>query len=156
VASTPRTFTLVVTGNQFPADAQILFDGTPRVTKRVGDNQLSTEVIPNDYPFARNINIDVKSQSEPGRLYSNTIQFIVQPSPEPQFVYKGRLGALNQPEYNYAVFELSGGAKEIKRGKAGDTIMGVWRIDVVASDYVDITHTQYDIKRRVPLQDKAR
>jgi hypothetical protein len=65
------------------------------------------------------------------------------------------LGALNQPQYNYAVFELTA-TKEITRAKVGDTVMGVWRIDAISSDSVDVTHTQLEIKRRLPLQDKAR
>jgi len=155
VAGTPRAFTLVITGSQIPADAQLFFDGGLRTAKRVSDTQLSTEMTPADYAFARNINIDVKSQSEPAKLFSNPLQFSIQPAPEPQFIYKGRLGALNQPAYNYAVFELNN-TKEIKRGKVGDTIMGVWRIDAISADAVDVTNTQYDIKKRIPLQDKVR
>lgn len=155
VAGTPRSFTLVVTGNQIPADAQLFFDGGLRTSKRVSPTQLSTEMAPTDYAFARSINIDVKSQSEPAKFFSNQVQFSIQAAPEPQFIYKGRLGALNQPAYNYAVFELNS-TKEIKRGKVGDTIMGVWRIDAIAADSVDVTNTQYDIKRRIPLQDKVR
>lgn len=155
VAGTPRSFTMVITGNQIPPDAQLFFDGAVRTAKRVSPTQLSTEMTPADYAFARNINIDVKSQSEPAKLFSNPIQFSIQAAPEPQFIYKGRLGALNQPAYNYAVFELSS-TKEIKRGKVGDTIMGVWRIDAIAADSVDVTNTQYDIKKRILLQDKVR
>jgi hypothetical protein len=145
---------LIVGGNKIPADAQILFDGAPRATKRLSDNQLSTEIAPGDYVSQRNINVGVRSQSDP-KENSNTIPFVVQPGPEPQFIFKGRLGPLGQPQYNYAVFELPGG-KEFARAKVGDTVTGVWRIDTIAADYVDLTHTQYEIKRRLPLQDKAR
>lgn len=154
VAGTPRPFTLILTGNKIPADAQILFDGAPRATKRMGETQLSTEVSPGDYSYPRNINIEVKSQSDPANN-SNAMTFVIQAGPEPQFIYKGRLGALNQPLYNYAVFELTS-TKEIKRGKVGDTIMGAWRIDAITAEAVEITHTQYGIKKRVPLQDKLR
>ncbi|MEK6284398.1 MAG: hypothetical protein AABO57_01500 [Acidobacteriota bacterium] len=154
VAGTPRSFTILVSGNKIPADAQILFDGAPRVTKRVSDTQLSTEMVSGDYSLARNINVEVKSQSNPAEN-SNSIPFVVQPSPEPQFIYKGRLGTLNQPQYNYAVFEVST-TREVTRAKVGDTITGVWKIDAISADSVDVTHTQYGIKRRVPLQDKVR
>lgn len=154
VAGTPRAVTLIVTGNKIPADAQILLGGAPRVTKRVSDTQLSTEIAPGDYASAGNINIEVKSQSNPADN-SNAILFVVQSAPEPQFIYKGRLGALNQPQYNYGVFELTA-TKETTRAKVGDTLTGVWRIDAVSSDSVDVTHTQLEIKRRLPLQDKVR
>jgi hypothetical protein len=154
VAGTPRPITLVVSGQKIPADGQILFNGAPRPTKRVSESQLSTEIAPGDYAYEQNINIEVKSQSNPAEN-SNAIPFVVQRAPEPQFVYKGRLGTLGQPQYNYAVFELNT-TKEIKRAKVGDTMMGIWRIDAISADAVDLTHTQYEIKRRVPLQDKAR
>jgi hypothetical protein len=155
VAGVPRPFTLVVSGNKIPADAQILLDGGPRATKRLSETQLSTEITPGDYALARNINVEVKSKSDPAHENSNLIPFIVQPAPEPQFIYKGRLGALNQPLYNYGLFEISA-TKEITRAKVGDTVMGVWRVDAVSADSVDLTHKQYEIKRRLPLQDKPR
>jgi len=154
VAGTPRTLTLVVTGNKIPADAHILIDGSPRVTKRLSETQLSTEISPGDYSLARGINVAVKSQSNPAEN-SNSIQFVVQPAPEPQFIYKGRLGTLGQPQYNYAVVEINS-TKEIKRAKVGDTIMGIWRVDAISADGIDVTLIQYDIKRRVQLQDKVR
>jgi hypothetical protein len=154
VAGVPRAFTLVISGNKIPADAEILFDGSPRATKRVSDTQLSTEMAPSDYVFARNINIQVKSKRDP-KENSNSIPFVVQAAPEPSFIYKGRLGPLNQPQYNYGVFEITS-ARETIRAKVGDTITGVWRVDAISADSVDLTHTQYAIKRRLPLQDKVR
>lgn len=154
VAGTPRPLTLVVTGNKIPADAQMIIDGSPRVTKRLSETQLSTVISPGDYSLARGMNIEVKSQSNPTES-SNSIQFVVQASPEPQFVYRGRLGALNQPQSNYALVELNS-TKEIKRVKVGDTIMGVWRVDAISADGIEITLMQNDIKRRVALQEKVR
>jgi hypothetical protein len=154
VAGTPRAVILLVTGNKIPADAQIILGGAPRVTKRVGETQLSTDLAPGDYASAGNINVEIKSKSNPAE-FSNPIALIVQAAPEPQFIYKGRLGSLNQPQYNYAVFELTA-TKEIARAKVGDTVMGVWRVDAISSDSVDVTYTQLDIKRRLPLQEKAR
>lgn len=154
VAGTPRPITLVIAGNKIPADAQILIGGSPRPTKRMSENQLSTEISAGDYSRAGGINIEVKSQSNPAE-FSNSIQFQVQPTPEPQFIYKGRLGALNQPQYNYALIELNSN-KEIKRVKVGETIMGIWRVDAISADGIDLTLTQYDIKRRVQMQERPR
>ena len=53
VAGTPRKITLVVAGNKIPADGQILLDGSPRQTKRMGENQLSTEIGPGEYSLAQ-------------------------------------------------------------------------------------------------------
>jgi hypothetical protein len=154
VAGTPRAVTLLVSGNKIPADAQLFLNGGARPTKRVNETQLSTEITAGDYASTQNMNIDVKSKSNPAEN-SNSLVLVVQPSPEPGFIYKGRLGPLNQPQANYAVFELNA-TKEIKRAKVGDTVMGVWRVDAILADSVEITQTQYDIKRRLPLQDKVR
>ncbi len=154
VAGTPRPVTVIVSGNKIPADAQVFFNGGPRPTKHVSETQLSVEMTAADYASQQNINIDVKSQSNPAEN-SNALALVVQAAPEPGFIYKGRLGPLNQPQANYAVFELNA-TKEIKRAKVGDTVMGVWRVDAILADSVEITQTQYDIKRRLPLQDKVR
>jgi hypothetical protein len=154
VAGTPRGVTVMVSGNKIPADAQIFLDGGARTTKRVSENQLSIEISAGDYASARSINIDVKSKSNPAEN-SNALALVVQALPEPPFIYKGRLGPLNQPQSNFALFELNS-TKEIRRAKVGDTVTGVWRIDVISADSVEMTHTQYDIKRRLPLQDKVR
>ena len=146
---------MVITGSKMPDDAQVLIDGSPRPTKHVGETQLSIEIAPADYSYTRNMNIEVKSKGNPTVDYSNSVTFVVQPAPEPQFTYKGRLGSLGDSQNNYAVFEMTG-TREIKRAKVGDTIMGIWRVDAISADAVDITHKQYEIKRRVPLQDKVR
>lgn len=154
VAGTPKPVTLVVTGNKIPADAQILIDGAPKPTKRVNDSQLSAVLAPSDYSSARGMNIKVVSQSNP-KEDSNVLQFVVQAAPEPQFVFRGRLGALNQPASNYALVEITS-TKEIKRVKVGETVLGIWRVDAISADAMEITLVQNDIKRRVPLQDKVR
>jgi hypothetical protein len=154
VAGTPKPVNLVVTGNKIPADAQILIDGAPKPTKRVSDSQLSAVLAPSDYSSARGMNIKVVSQSNP-KEDSNVLQFVVQAAPEPQFVFRGRLGALNQPASNYALVEITS-TKEIKRVKVGETVLGIWRVDAISADAMEITLVQNDIKRRVPLQDKVR
>jgi hypothetical protein len=154
VAGTPRPVTLTVGGNKIPPDAQILIDGSPRPTKRLSETQLSTEISAGDYSMARGMTIEVRSKSDPAQN-SNTIQFVVQPAPEPQFVFKGRLGTLGQAQYNYAVIEITA-AREVKRVKVGDTIMGIWRVDSITADGIEVTYIQYGIKRRVQLQDRPR
>lgn len=154
VAGTPKPVTLTVRGNKIPADAQILIDGSPRPTNRVSETQLSTEISAGEYSSAKGLTIEVRSKSDPTQN-SNTIQFVVQPAPEPQFIFKGRLGTLGQPEYNYAVVEVTS-TREVKRVKVGETIMGVWRVDAITADALEVTLAQYGIKRRVQLQDRPR
>ena len=51
-----------------------------------------------------------------------------------------------------------GGAagKEYKRLARGEVIQNQWRIDAITDQGVDVTHTQYEYKRRVPLTEKTR
>jgi hypothetical protein len=148
VAGTPKPVVLIVSGSPLPADAQVLYGGVPKPTKRTGEGGLAIDVAPADYSTARNVTIEVKSQSKPAEMYSNTIAFMIQPSPNPPFKFVGRIGEL-------AVFELNeGGTREYMRLKRGATIQGVWRIDVIGDSYIEATDTRYDIKRRIPLEEK--
>ena len=148
VAGTPRDITLVISGTKIPADAQVYLDGRPLPSKRVSENQLSIELKASEYASPRSMNIEVKSASDPVNNNSNTIQFMSQQPPLPQFRYIGRLG-------ENAVFELTA-TKEIKRLRRGDIVQGVWRIDSINDSGVELTHTQYEIKTRVPLQEKPK
>jgi hypothetical protein len=148
VAGTPKPVVLIVSGAPLPPDAQVIFGGAPRPTRRTGEGGLAIDVTPADYASPRNVPIEIKSQSNPAGMYSNQIAFMVQPSPAPPFKFVGRIGEL-------AVFELSeGGAKEYMRLARSATIQGVWRIDVIGDNYVEVTDTRYDIKKRVPLEEK--
>ena len=146
VAGTPRPFSLTVTGENFPTDAQILFGGVPKPTKRLSTGQLQTEITPSEYSSARNVNVEVKSQNKPVELYSNAVIFVAQQSPEPPFKFIGIIGDLG-------VFEVTtaSGAKEYMRVRRGGLIEGVWRIDSITNTGADVTDTRYDIKKRVPL-----
>jgi hypothetical protein len=147
VAGTPRKITLTIVGSTIPEDAQLLFDNSVKPAKRVNEHQIATELEPGEYAFQRSINISVKSASDV-KMFSNSISFNVQAAPEPQFRYIGRLG-------EQGLFELST-TKEIKRLSRGDSVMNQWRIDAITDQGVDVTLTQYDIKRRVPLTEKTR
>jgi hypothetical protein len=147
-AGTPRPFTLTVYGRNFPPDAKIFMDGNPRNTKRVNDTTLATEMAPTDYAFARTSTIEVKSPTEPAKWYSGQVTFTSVPAPEPPFKFIGLLG-------DQALFEMTG-SKEYLRLRVGATIQGVWRIDSISLQAVELTHLQFSIKKRVPLQEKPR
>jgi hypothetical protein len=148
VAGTPRKFTLTIVGSMIPQDAQLLFDGSVKPARRLNEHQMAADIEPSEYAYPRSINITVKSASEPAKWYSTAANFAVQPAPEPQFRYIGRLGEL-------AILELSA-TKEIKRLGRGDTVMGQWRIDAINDQAIEVTLTAYDIKKRVPLTEKTR
>ena len=147
VAGTPRKVTLTVVGSMIPVDAQLYFDGQVKQAKRLNEHQIAADIEPQEYASPRTISITVKSASDP-TMFSNTTGFTVQPAPEPQFRYIGRLG-------EQGLFELTG-TKEIKRLGRGDSIMNQWRIDAINDQAVEVTLTAYEIKRRVPLTEKTR
>lgn len=155
VASAPKKVTVTVTGNKIPADAQVYYEGQAKPTKRLSETQLSIELEPGEYGMARSYNVEVKSPADPAHMNSNTIQFVAQAPPEPGVVFKARLGDLSDPQTSFAVFEVQA-TREIKRFRKGEMLQGAWRIDAINADSVDMTHTQYDIKRRIPLQDKPK
>ncbi|HVF88414.1 MAG TPA: hypothetical protein VNH22_00010 [Blastocatellia bacterium] len=148
VAGTPRDIVLTVTGQGFPQDAQILMDGRPKTTRRMNETTVATDVSAAEYSGPRNATIEVKSQADPVKLYSNPIPFIVQAAPEPPFRYIGRIG-------ENGLFEM-GGTKEHTRKKRGEVIQGVWRIDSITDQAVEVTNTTYEIKKRIPMVEKVR
>lgn len=148
VATTPKAFTLTVTGQGYPADAQIIMNGRVRETKRVNQTALSTEVQPGDYMSPGSINIEVRSQSDPTKWFSNQTALMVQAPPEPPFKYYGETGG-------NALLEV-GGVFAHKGYRRGDTIQGVWRIDSITKDVIEVTHLQLNIRKAVTKQDKPR
>jgi hypothetical protein len=148
IAGTPKPITIKVTGAGFPPDPQIIFGGAPRQTTRVSDTVVSIQISPADYSAARSVSIEVKSKSSPTELYSNQIPFIIQPSPAPPFKNVGRIGDM-------AVIEIGDAAnKQYLRLRRNQVIEGVWRIDAITETGLDVTDTRYDIKKRVPLEEK--
>ncbi|HUK90749.1 MAG TPA: hypothetical protein VLZ81_10145 [Blastocatellia bacterium] len=150
IAGTPKTITLKVTGASFPADPQIIFNGLPKETKRISETVLAVDLQPGDYSTQRNCSVEVKSKSDPVKLFSNQIPFMVQPAPLPPFKNIGRIGDL-------AVFEFGeGNNKEYKRMRRGQTIEANWRIDAITDTGVDVTDVRYDIKKHIPLEERKK
>jgi hypothetical protein len=149
VAGTPRAVTMLVIGDHFPPDAQIIFGGVPKPTKKA-EGALSTEIAPADYGFARNVSIEVKSQGKPAEFYSNQVAFVIQAAPAVPFRMAGKIG-------DSAVLEFPGTpTKEYLRFRKGDMVMQFWRIDAIDSNGVDVTDTRYDIKKRIPFEEVKR
>jgi hypothetical protein len=153
VAEVQKKIILTVNAAEMPPDAAIYFDSTQRPTRRVSANQLSTEIQPSEYASPRTINVQVKSPSKPQEFWSDSRPFVVQAVQEPAVKYIARLGKVNQGDSAYGVFEV-GSSREVKRLKRGDTLAGVWRIDAINADSVDLTHAQYEIKRKVRMQER--
>jgi hypothetical protein len=146
-AGTPRPFTLTVVGQNIPADAKIYMDGNQRPTKRLNETTLTTDMAPADYSVARNSTIEVKSPTDPA-MFSNPLTFTTIALQEPPIKFIGLLG-------EQALIEVPA-TKEFLRLKVGDTFQRVWRVDSISTQDLGLTQTQFDIKKRIPLQAKPR
>src|SRR5262249_37235298 len=147
VAGTPRAVSMLVIGEHFPPDAQIIYGGSPKPTKRT-EAALIAEIPASDYSFARTVPIEVKSQSKPAELYSNQLSFVIQAPPQIPFKMVGRIGDL-------AVLEFPGTPnKEYIKFHKGEMVMQFWRIDSIDSSGIDVTDTRYDIKARVRFEER--
>lgn len=148
-AGTPRPFTLTVVGQNIPPDAKIYTNGGVRNnTRRLNDTTLAVDIAPSEYSTQANWTVEVKSPNDPAKWYSNPMTFTALASPEPPFKFIGLLG-------EQALIEING-SKEYLRLKVGSTIQGIWRVDAISIQAMDVTQTQFDIKKRVPLQEKPR
>lgn len=147
-AGTPQAVTLAVIGSGFPQDAQIFFGGAPKPTARVSATELRTEIAPAEYALPRQIPVEVKSQSDPVKLYSNSIPFISQELPPPPVRMVGRMG-------EYGVFEVTT-TRDFLRLRRGDKIQGAWLIESISDAGADIIHTQYQIRKRIPFEEVRR
>jgi hypothetical protein len=148
-AGTPRPFVLTVVGQNIPPDAKIYTNSNVRNnTKRVNETTLSVDIMPSEYSSQANWTIEVKSPSDPSKWYSNPLTFTALAAPEPPFKFIGILG-------DQALIEITG-SKEYLRLKVGGTIQGIWRVDAISNQAMDVTQTQFDIKKRVPLQERPR
>ena len=148
IATTPKAFTFTVTGQGFPPDPQIIMNGRVMQTKRVNPTTLSTEIQPSDYQSHGSISVEVRSQSDPTKWFSNQLALVVAAPPDPPFKYYGETGG-------NALLEV-GGSFAHKGYRRGDTIQGVWRIDSITKDMIEVTHLQLNIKKSVPKQEKPR
>jgi hypothetical protein len=98
------------------------------------------------------VQIEVRSTSQPDRLFSRQVPFQLTPSPEPaeMLTYSGRIGA-------QAVISI----KDDKRPKlvgVGETINGTvpWKVLAINDRQVDLLDTRNDIRKSLALAAKAK
>jgi hypothetical protein len=134
----------VISGERFPPDAQIVFDGVPLATTQIAGGRLGAHVNPAQLSSPRTLYVEVRSSAHPGEVFSNALPFIVQPLPEPAFRFVGLIGDLG-------VFEGIVSPGESFRARRGDVIQGAWRIDSIGSTEAEVTDLRYDARHRLSL-----
>lgn len=152
IAGSSRPLTITLNGNHIPVDAKVFWNGQPLETQFLNRTAVRATVPPAAFSSARPVQIEVKSMSQPDRLWSRQVAFQLTPSPEPaeSFVYTGRIGA-------QAVISI----KDDKRPKlvgVGETINGSvpWKILAINDRQVELLDTRNDIRKTLALAAKAR
>lgn len=152
VAGTSRQITITVAGSEFQRDFQILWNGRPLRTERVGDSLLRATLSPSDIATPGTVRVEVKSASQPVRLWSRELQFQLAAPPDPAetFVYTGRIGG-------QAVIAFKDPSKRPRLASAGETVSGVvpWRVLAVTDTHVEMLDTRNEIRRTLPLAPKG-
>jgi hypothetical protein len=152
VAGTTRPITITVAGSAFQRDFQILWNGRALQTERVGDSILRATLSPSDIASPGSARVEVKSASQPDRLWSRQLQFQLSAPPDPAetFIYTGRIGG-------QAVIAFKDPTKRPKLASPGETIGGTvpWRVLAVTDKHVEMLDTRNEIRRTLPLAPKG-
>jgi hypothetical protein len=152
IAGSSRPLTITLNGNHIPVDAKVFWNGQPLETQFLNRTAVRATVPPSAYSSARPVQLEVKSMSQPDRLYSRQVPFQLTPSPEPaeSLTYTGRIGT-------QAVISI----KDDKRPKlvgVGETINGSvpWKVLAINDRQVELLDTRNDIRKSLALAAKAR
>ena len=142
---------VTVTGNYFPPDAVVEVDGRRVLTQRQSGSVLRATLTAQDIASARALLFQVRSASQPDRLWSGKLPFTLQPSPDPSesFTYSGRIG-------NQAVIGFKDG-KRPKVVSVGDSINGavLWKVVAINDRQVEMLDTRNEIRKVIPLTPKS-
>ncbi len=89
VTARTKGFEMTIYGAKFPADAQVIINGSPFQTTFLNDTQLKINVPQTAISNPGSLRLEVKSASDPVKMYSNPLNFTVNPAPIPEYVYTG-------------------------------------------------------------------
>jgi hypothetical protein len=151
VAGTPRDFDITATGNGFPADARIVWNGRQLATTVVSPTQLQARITAAEYANAGMVKIEVVSASNPKHFWSRAVQLNVSRSPDPgdSFVFLGRIGnrAVVQPKTPNSRQQI------VEVGQTfGTTVQ--WRVLAVEADRLDLLDVRNEIRKTMHLQQR--
>ena len=89
VTARTKGFEMTIYGAKFPSDAQVIINGSPFQTTFLNDTQLKINVPQTAISNPGSLRLEVKSASDPVKMYSNPVNFTVNPAPIPEYVYTG-------------------------------------------------------------------
>jgi hypothetical protein len=153
IAGTSKPIQISLSGSIFPSDSQVYFNGQPVESQRLSATAIRATIPPSFIGSPGAIAIQVKSASQPDRLWSGTVNFQLTPSPDPNetFVYSGRVGS-------QAVLSFKDTSRKPKVVSTGDVVNGAvpWKILAINDRQIELLDTRNEIRKTLGLAAKAR
>jgi len=147
-AGSPRGFRLEVDGDKFTADMHIYFNQQQMPTMFVNDKKLTTEIPARMVGNAGIAQVIVQNQD--GKLYSNAVNFNIQPPPTPQVQF---IGMISRARHNNdtAYLTQQGQADKPFGVRLNDVVQGRFRVIDISAAEVVFQDTELGFKHRVQL-----
>ncbi|MFL6374703.1 MAG: IPT/TIG domain-containing protein [Pyrinomonadaceae bacterium] len=147
-AGTPRGFRLEANGDKFTPDMHIYINQVQMPTTFVSDKKLVTEIPANIVAGAGVAQVIV--QNKDGTLYSNAVNFNVQPPPTPGVTY---IGMISRARHNNDTAYLTQQGQPDKPFgvRLNDVVQGRFRVIDISAAEVVFQDTELGFKHRVQL-----
>jgi hypothetical protein len=150
VAGVPRPIDVTVTGRNFQPDFKVTWNGRLLRTQRLSTDQLRVTLTPAEIASAGTVRVNIVSESQQSKLWSETRTFEIREAPRPSFQYIGRVGDLALIDF--------GGTGNQKTAHVGDMIgqPAIWKVVAITPEKVDLLDTRNEIPRSIALNRKDR
>jgi hypothetical protein len=140
-----KDFTLRVSGQGFPEDAQIFVRGTtPLKTSRASARELNATVEKRLIAAPGQLQVEVKNAT--GELYSNPLFITINDPPTPPYTYIGRIDNL---------VYLQKGPSDRLLARLGQTVEDRWRVAQVGSENVVLEDVLLGIPYTIAMEERG-
>ncbi len=147
VYSGSKGFRIEVSGDKFTPDSVIFFNGSQLPTTFVSPQRLTADV-PANFIAGEGARV-VTVQTPDGKLFSNTVQFVVQAAPRPNFQYIGMISRRHSNN-DTAYFQEQGKPTPIS-ARLNDAVGGRFRVVSIASNETVLEDATLGFRYKLPL-----
>ncbi len=144
VTARTKGFEMTIYGAKFPSDAQVIINGSPFQTTFLNDTQLKITVPQTAIANPGSLRLEVKSASDPVKMYSNPLNFTVNPAPLPEYVYTG---IVVKNGVSTAVIRDKN-ETELQNVRKGQKI-GPWQIMSINPNVIEILDTRIGVTHSI-------
>ena len=146
VTARTKGFEMTIYGAKFPSDAQVIINGSPFQTTFLNDSQLKITVPQTAIANPGSLRLEVKSASDPVKMYSNPLNFTVNPAPLPEYVYTG---IVVKNGVSTAVIRDKN-ETELQNVRKGQKI-GPWQIMSINPNVLEMMDTRIGVTHTIPF-----